>query len=72
MCARTLSKTGNLEPTPRGFGASEVSDLPRQWHYSYSPSVTTQSFNWNTKQTKAILLLPVASSSDRSEFSLFS
>ncbi len=71
MRTRTLSKTGNLEPTPRGFGASEVSDLPRQQHYSYSASVTTQSFNRNTKQTKPTLLLPVASPSDRTEFSVF-
>lgn len=28
--ARTLSKTRNLEPTPRGIGASEVTDLPPQ------------------------------------------
>ena len=73
MHARTLSKTGNLEPTPRGLGASEVSDLPRQQHYSYRPAVrpTTQSYSRNTKQTKVILLLPVASSSDRKEFSAF-
>lgn len=44
----------------------EVSDLPRQWRYSHSLSVTTQSFNRNTKQTKAILLLYVAPWSDSS------
>lgn len=68
--ARTLSKTGNLEPTPRGSGASQVSDVPRQQRYSPSPSVTTQSFNRHTKRTKARLLLPVAPSSDRRDRSV--
>lgn len=38
---RTLSKTSNLEPTPWGFEASEVSDLPPQQHYRCNPSVAT-------------------------------
>lgn len=38
---------------------------------SLSPSVTTPSFNRHTQQTKAILLSPLASSSDGSEFSVF-
>lgn len=33
---RTLSKTSNLEPTPWGPGASEVTDLPPQQHYPRS------------------------------------